>query len=139
MPRSPLAQTRIGESDVAAAKSNLAFSLVSSLDSPSAVADASFCDTVVLGRPANYAALALKRVQVSRPFDPFFRVSQLTCFRLRSQAVTAADVERVIKTWAVPLFDSKTSVLGAAATPDKRKELVAAFGALGYEIDDRQF
>ncbi|TNY19824.1 Metalloenzyme, LuxS/M16 peptidase-like protein [Rhodotorula diobovata] len=110
-------KTRIGESDVAAAKSNLAFSLVSSLDSPSAVADASFCDTVVLGRPANYAALALKRVQ----------------------AVTAADVERVIKTWAVPLFDSKTSVLGAAATPDKRKELVAAFGALGYEIDDRQF
>ncbi|GAA5857081.1 hypothetical protein JCM9279_001948 [Rhodotorula babjevae] len=107
----------IDESDIASAKSNLAFNLVSSLDSPSAVADASFCDTVVLSRPADYAALALKRVQ----------------------SVTVAEVERVIKTWIQPLFDSKTSVLGAAATPDKRSELVEAFGRLGYEVDDRKF
>ncbi|KPV78065.1 uncharacterized protein RHOBADRAFT_40608 [Rhodotorula graminis WP1] len=110
-------KVRIAKSDIASAKSNLAFNLVSSLDSPGAVADSSFCDTVVLGRPANYAALALKRVQ----------------------AVTVADVERVLKTWMLPLFDSKTSVLGAATTPDKRKELVAAFRRLSYEVDDRQF
>lgn len=132
-------QARIHESDVASAKSNLAFNLVSSLDSPSAVADSSFCDTVVLGRPADYAALALERVQVRSLLLPALLSARALIRLCPTQAVTVADVERVLKTWIEPLFDSKTSVLGAATTPDKRKELVAAFRRLSYEVDDRQF
>ncbi|BGP44450.1 hypothetical protein JCM10450v2_000264 [Rhodotorula kratochvilovae] len=110
-------KTRITDADIASAKSNLAFGLVSSLDSPSDVADASFCDTVIFGRPAHFGAYRLKRVQ----------------------AVTVGDVLRVIETWIKPLFRPETSVLGASVTSGKRKEAVAAFGKLGYEVADRQF
>ncbi|GAA6054753.1 hypothetical protein JCM3770_000926 [Rhodotorula araucariae] len=107
-------KTRITAADVASAKSNLAFNLVSTLGSPKDVAEASFCNTVVFGRPRNYSSLMLKRIQ----------------------AVTVDDVQRVIGKWIKPLFNSEMSVLGATVAPDKRKELVEGLGKLGYEVAD---
>ncbi|GAA5907574.1 hypothetical protein JCM6882_004415 [Rhodosporidiobolus microsporus] len=108
-------KTRIAQADVDAAHSSMIYALVSGLDTSASVASFSFFDSVLHNRPSDYMPRTLQRIK----------------------STTAADVERVVKQWLLPLFDPATSIFGASGNAEKAAQLVRDFTKAGYEVEQR--
>ncbi|GAA5957638.1 hypothetical protein JCM21900_000776 [Sporobolomyces salmonicolor] len=78
---------------------------------------ASFIDTATVNRPPRMAQLLLSQIK----------------------DVTIDDATRVIRTWFAPLFDAKTSIIGASTTEGNREELASNLQKMGYDVEQRHF
>ncbi|GAA5957136.1 hypothetical protein JCM3765_005417 [Sporobolomyces pararoseus] len=103
---------KISENEIETAKSEIAFSIVEDECTPTKAAAGSFFDTVILKKPKGFARLYLEQVDL----------------------VTPEDVQRVIRTWILPLVDPRTSVVGVSTSPAKASAIVGGLAQLGYKV-----
>ncbi|GAA5924577.1 hypothetical protein JCM1841_003428 [Sporobolomyces salmonicolor] len=72
-----------------------------------------FIDTAIMNRPPRMAQLLLSKIK----------------------DVTIDDATR----WIAPLFDAKTSIIGASTTEGNREELASNLQKMGYDVEQRRF
>ncbi|KAE8250209.1 hypothetical protein A4X13_0g4900 [Tilletia indica] len=56
---------------------------------------------------------------------------------LQLNAVTTADVQRVLQKYIVPLFDPATSICAIASAPQQAKGIRESLSTVGYQIEER--
>ncbi|KAK4057568.1 hypothetical protein OIO90_001213 [Microbotryomycetes sp. JL221] len=109
-------ELEIDELTIESAKSSLAYNTAAKESTMSDAASASFSN-MLFGLPQNHGRIALAN----------------------TASVTVQDIQRVIKTWIAPMFDSASSVGAIASGLAKMEEIADKFEKMGYEVERRTF